>query len=67
MTEIQADFPKAKTLNAEHARFEIAGGKYRLIAAFHFQAQICWIKFIGSHADYDKIDALMVDQYGRRK
>ena len=27
MTDIQADFPKAKTLNAERVRFEIAGGK----------------------------------------
>jgi len=48
--EVQARWPKAKVLNGERVRLEIAGGDYRLIAAIQFQAQIVWVKFIGSHA-----------------
>ena len=58
--EAQAAFPKAKVLNAERIRYEIAGGNYRLIAAFDYSKQIARAKFIGTHAEYDKIDALTV-------
>jgi mRNA interferase HigB len=56
-------FPKAKTLNAERVRFEVAGGSYRLIVAFDFRRQIAYVKFIGTHAEYDAIDALTVSLY----
>lgn len=61
--EIQAAFSKAKVLNAERVRFEVAGGRYRLIAAFRFEAQIAFVKFIGTHAQYDAVDALTVSQF----
>ncbi len=60
---VAADFSKAKVLNGERVRFEVAGGDYRLIVAFDFGRQIAFIKFIGSHAEYDKIDALAVSQF----
>ena len=63
MAEVQATFPKAKVLNAVRARFEIGGGDYRLIASFKLKNQIAWIKFIGTHAEYDEIDALTVAIY----
>jgi len=44
-------------------RFEIAVGNYRLIAAFDFRRQIAFVKFLGTHAEYDKIDALTVSQF----
>jgi mRNA interferase HigB len=62
-SEIQMTFPKAKVLNGERVRFEISGGDYRLIAAFKFKSQICFIKFIGSHAEYDRADALTISQF----
>jgi mRNA interferase HigB len=61
--EVQAAFPKAKVLNAERVRFEIAGGNYRLIVAFDFTRQIAFIKFVGTHAEYNRIDALTVALY----
>jgi mRNA interferase HigB len=61
--EIQKAAPKAKVLNRERVRFEIAGGNYRLVAAFDFRRQITFVKFIGSHAAYDRIDALTVSQF----
>ncbi|MGB8818973.1 MAG: type II toxin-antitoxin system HigB family toxin [Rhizobiaceae bacterium] len=61
--DIQSAFPKAKVLNGERVRFEIAGGKYRLIAAFKFRSELCFVKFMGTHAEYDRIDALIVSQH----
>ena len=63
MDDVQAPAPKAKVLNRERARFEVAGGNYRLVVAFDFRRQIAFVKFIGTHAQYDNIDALTVSQY----
>ncbi|PWR19102.1 type II toxin-antitoxin system HigB family toxin [Zavarzinia compransoris] len=61
--DVLSSFTKAKVLNAERVRFEIAGGSYRLIVAFNFTAGIAFVKFIGTHADYDRVDALTVSQF----
>jgi HTH-type transcriptional regulator / antitoxin HigA len=50
-------------LNRERVRFEVAGGNYRLVVAFDFLRQIAFVKFIGTHAEYDRIDALTVSQF----
>ncbi len=63
MQALQAAFPKAKALNGERARFEIHGGDYRLIVAFRFDLRIAFVKFIGTHAEYDRIDALTVSRF----
>jgi len=61
--EIQKAAPRAKVLNRERVRFEVAGGNCRLVAAFDFRRQIAFVKFIGTHAAYDRIDALTVSQF----
>lgn len=61
--DVQATFPKAKVLNRERVRFEVAGGNYRLIVAFRFSSQIAFVKFLGTHAEYDRIDALTVSMF----
>ena len=61
--EVRKAAPKAKVLNRERVRFEVAGGNYRLVAAFDFRRQIAFVKFIGTHAEYDRIDALKVSQF----
>ncbi|WP_375314340.1 type II toxin-antitoxin system HigB family toxin [Bradyrhizobium sp. A5] len=63
MNEVQMTVPGSAVLNGERARFEIAGGNFRLIVAFAFKHQIAFIKFVGTHAEYDKIDALTVAMY----
>jgi mRNA interferase HigB len=63
MDDVRRAVPKAKVLNRERARFEVAGGDYRLIAAFNFRRQIVFVKFLGSHAEYDKVDALAVSMF----
>lgn len=63
MSEVQSRWSKAKVLNGERARFEISGGDYRMICAFQFRAGIVWVKFLGTHAQYDRIDALTVSLF----
>jgi mRNA interferase HigB len=58
--EVQRAAPKSKVLNRERVRFEVAGGNYR---AFDFRRQVAFVKFIGTHAEYDRIDALTVSQF----
>ena len=62
MDEVQRAAPKSKVLNRERASFEVAGGNYRLVAAFDFRRQIAFVKLIGTHPEYDRIDALKVSQ-----
>ncbi|MBV9289527.1 MAG: type II toxin-antitoxin system HigB family toxin [Hyphomicrobiales bacterium] len=61
--EVQRAAPKCKALNRERARFEVAGGKYRLVVAFDFRRQAAFVKFIGTHAEYDRIDGLTVSLF----
>ncbi len=60
MDDMRLAAPNAKMLNGERARFEIAGGNFRLIVAFDFGRGIAFIKFVGTHAEYDRVDALTV-------
>jgi mRNA interferase HigB len=61
--EIQKAAPKCKVLNRECVRFEVTGGKYRLLAAFDFGRQVVFVKFVGTHPEYDRIDALTISQF----
>ncbi len=63
MDDVRLAAPNAKILKGERARFEIAGGNFRLIVAFDFTRGIAFINFIGTHAEYDRIDALTVSLF----
>jgi mRNA interferase HigB len=55
--DIKAQYRNASILKSGRAIFNIAGNKYRLVTSINFFAQIVYIKFIGTHKEYDKIDA----------
>jgi mRNA interferase HigB len=42
---------------------EVAGGDYRLIVAFDFRRSIAFVKFVGTHTEYDRIDAMTVNLF----
>lgn len=60
---IKQVYRTASVLGKQRVVFNIKGNKYRLIVSFHFDKQKGYIKFIGTHAEYDKVDALTVDLF----
>ncbi len=57
INDLKKDYPSASILQDNRIVFNIKGNNYRLIVKFSFEYQICWIRFIGTRAEYDKIDA----------
>ncbi|NPA37538.1 MAG: type II toxin-antitoxin system HigB family toxin [Chlorobi bacterium] len=55
--EIKLQYPKASILKSGRVVFNIVGNKYRLIVDINYIRQWVFIRFIGTHKDYDKINA----------
>ena len=63
MQDVVDAYPSATVLNAERVVFRVKGNDYRAIVAFDFRRQAAFVKFVGIHAEYDKINALAVALY----
>lgn len=62
--EVKKRYATASVVNAERVVFNIKGNDYRLVVAVDYERAIVWIKWIGTHKDYDKIDVTEVDHGG---
>lgn len=57
LNELKSEYPSSSILKDNRVVFNIKGNNYRLIVKLNLEYQICWIRFIGTHAEYDKINA----------
>ena len=57
LNQVNGHFPYVSLLKDNRVVFNVHGNKYRVVVKFNFNAKICFIRFIGSHAEYDNIDA----------
>ena len=64
--ELKSVYKSASIVNNKRVVFNIKGNDYRLIALIIFKTRTVFILFIGSHKEYDKINAAEV-QYLKRK
>ncbi|MEN9961813.1 MAG: hypothetical protein RIS66_226 [Actinomycetota bacterium] len=55
--DIKESYRSASILKSGRVVFNIAGNKYRLAVDVAYKSQIVYIKFLGTHSQYDKIDA----------
>lgn len=55
--DLKIDYPNLSILKDSRVCFDIKGNNYRLIVRINFDYQMMWIRFVGTHAEYDKIDA----------
>lgn len=58
--DIKQRYPSASIINKERIVFNIKGNTYRVVVAVKFEFHAVYIRFIGTHAAYDKIDAARV-------
>lgn len=58
--DIASSYPHADFLPGNRVVFDIAGNRYRLIAKIHYNTGIVFIRFIGTHAEFDRTDAASV-------
>lgn len=59
-TAIRAVYATASFLANNRVVFNIHGNRYRLIVTINYDYQVVYIRFIGSHAEYDRINAATI-------
>jgi mRNA interferase HigB len=62
--EVKATFAKASIRPGGRVVFNVGGNKYRIVAGINYVVGVVYVKFVGSHAEYDAID---VDTVGQTK
>ena len=55
--DVKRTYANASVLKNSRMVFNIKGNSYRLVAKFNFEKQWIFIRFIGTHSEYDRIDA----------
>ena len=56
MADVKARYAHASVIDGERVVFNIGENKYRLVAKIWFPGRTVWVKFMGTHAEYDALD-----------
>jgi mRNA interferase HigB len=59
-SDIKKRYPAASTVNDERVVFNIKGNRYRVIVAIKYEFFAVYIRFIGTHVEYDDEDAATI-------
>lgn len=59
--DIKVQYRSASVLKNRRVVFNIKGNDYRLIVAIAYKLQIVYVKFVGTHKEYDAVDAETVE------
>jgi mRNA interferase HigB len=62
-SEVRVLYPRASAVGKDRIVFRIKGNDYRLIVKINYAFETMYIKFVGTHAEYDKVDAASVNDY----
>ena len=60
MADVRKRYATASIVDAERVVFNIGGNKYRLVVKLWFPGQAVFIKFVGTHKEYDAINVAKV-------
>ncbi len=55
--DVKRNYPSASIINRERVVFNISGNNYRIIVMVKYEFHVVYIRFLGTHAEYDKVDA----------
>ncbi len=58
--EVKASYGNASIVTEDRVVFNIKGNDYRLVVAIDYQREIIFIKWLGTHKEYDRIDVRTV-------
>ncbi len=61
--DLKDQYGNASICGNNRVVFNIGGNKYRLVVEIQYQAGIVWVKFIGTHTQYDKINVENINEY----
>lgn len=64
MAAVKQHYRNASVISADRVVFNIKGNDYRLVVAVDFEKAAVWIKWLGTHRDYDRIDVRTIE-HGR--
>jgi mRNA interferase HigB len=60
-SDVKRRYATASIVSADRIVFNIKGNDHRLVVAVDFELGIVWIKWLGTHSEYDRINVLEVD------
>ena len=56
LSDVKTLYPKARIVGKDRVIFNIANNRYRLVVQINYETGIVYIRFVGTHKEYDRIN-----------